>query len=169
MSLYNSTTDILKECARVESANIIRESVGTGKIEDMYSSLLNLEEIDEGALDYTEEMVGIHQYNNGKYLLEFDDLSKYMLSNKVTAKDAVTKICEHYDINEADTYVVIESMDNIMNQLAEAKICTESGNSLAKSYGKDKMESAIAEFYQMQQSGVKLMTKPSSVNTIKIY
>lgn len=169
MGLYNSATDILRECAKIESANIVRESVANSQVEDFYSKLLNLEEIEEGYLDYDAEKVGVHVYTSGRYLIEFDDLSKYMLTNKLTAKDAISKICEHYDINEADTHVVIESMDNIMNQLAEAKVCTESGNSLIKNYGKDKMELTYVQFNEMVQSGVKLMTKPGSNNTVKIY
>lgn len=168
--LSKTVTNILTECSRIESANIIRESMTENAIENFYHQLLNLEEVDMGSLQYTEETVKVmEEAGTGRFLIEFDDLSKYMIDNKMTAKTAVGKICEHYDISEAMTHVVIESMDNILNQLTEAQVCKESGNSLIKKYGTDKAELTYAQFNEMAQSGVKLLIKPSSNNTVKIY
>ena len=131
MGLSNTTTSILIECARIESANIVRESMTDNVLESFYHQLLNLEEVDESSITYDEETVKVMQEKGTeRFLIEFEDLSRYMIDNKATAKDSISKICEHYEISEAMTHVVIESMDNILNQLAEAQVCQESGNSL---------------------------------------
>lgn len=170
MGLSNTTTTILAECAKIESANIVRESMTDNKKEDFYHQLLKLEEVDESSISYDEETVKVMQEKGTeRFLIEFEDLSRYMLDNGVTAKTAISKICEHYDISEAMTHVVIESMDNILNQITEGQICQESGNSLIKKYGKDKVELTYAQFNEMSQAGVKLLIRPSSNDTVKIY
>lgn len=167
MALELNSSSILHECARIENLNLIKPLT-----ESEYNNLLNqlndLETVEEGVLAYTEEMVNVSEDSRGRYLIELDNLAKYIYTNECTVKDAVSKICEHYDISVANTYVVIESVDQIMNDFKQTQICSESADSKIKAYGKEKINGICREFDSLLESGVKLLTKESCASN-RIY
>lgn len=160
MGLELKASSILSECARIENLNLVKPMTEAATNSLLYQ-LNDLDTVDESVLAYTEEMVNIHQDSRNRYLLEFDNLIKYIRTNECTVKQAVNKICEHYDISVADTYVVVESVDNIMNQMKQAQVCAESANAKVKAYGKEEVTAMCEEFNSLLEAGVKLLAKPS--------
>ena len=161
MGLVNKTSSILAECARIENLNLVKPDT-SGIEESLVRQLNDIETVDDSLLSYTEEMVNVHHdEKRDRYLIEFDNVSKFIRSNECTVKQAVNKICEHYDISVADTYIVIESVDLIMNQFKQSQVCAESANSVVKAYGKEEVNGIYEEFNSLLESGIKLLARPS--------
>ena len=162
--LSKTSSSILSECAKIENKDLLKpmnESVG----KEMIYQLSNLEEVDEEALGYNEEMVNVHQDSRQRYLIEFDNLIKYIRTNNYGPKQALNKICEHYDISVADTYIVMESAESIMNEFKQLQLCAESSNPKAKKWGREQLSAMNEEFNSMIDEGIKMMVKPSNGTT----
>ena len=167
MKLSKTTIGMLNECAKIENLDLIKESsVKRRTLKDFYNELAELDVLDEGELPYTEEKVDIHEYINGRLLLEYSDLAGYMSSNKISAKESLAKICEYYNINEADVYVAIDSVTDIMNEMTELMTCSESTDPLIKEYAKKQIDNVLNEYSMLKEQGIKLVTKSSDSNPI---
>lgn len=167
MGLSKSTIGLLHECAKIENLDLIKEStVKRHTLKEFYNELAELDELDDNALPYNEEKVDVHQYTNGRLLVEFEDLSKYMTTNNLGAKESLGKVCEYYNINEADVYVVIESVNDIMNELTSITVCSESTDPIVKKYAKEQLESVLDIYSKLRQDGIKLVVKPSNGTAI---
>ena len=110
-------------------------------------------------------MVNVHQDSRQRYLIEFDNLAKFMRTNEYGPKQALTKICEHYDISVADTYIVMESAEHIMNEFKQLQLCSESSNPKVKKWGREQLSGMNEEFNSMIEEGIKMMVKPSNGTT----
>lgn len=162
--LSMTSASILAECAKIENKDLLKpmnESAG----KDMIYQLGNLEQVDEEVLGYNEEMVNVHQDSRQRYLIEFDNLAKFMRTNEYGPKQALNKICEHYDIPIADTYIVMESAEHIMNEFKQLQLCSESSNPKAKKWGREQLSAMNEEFNSMLEEGIKMMVKPSNGTT----
>lgn len=159
--LSMTSASILSECAKIERKDLIKplnESAG----KDMIYQLSNLDVVDEEVLGYTEEMVNVHQDSRQRYLIEFDNLVKFMRSNEYGPKQALNKVCEHYNISVADTYIVMESAEHIMNEFKQLQLCSESSNPKVKKWGREQLSGMNEEFNSMIDEGIKMMVKPSN-------
>lgn len=157
--MFKGSLQILQESAENEGYvfDTLNESVENDSINDI---LDDFEDIDEDELDYTEEMVNVIEQqldNTSRYLIEHDNLSKFIKSSGLSLKDAMIKICEHNDIPFANTYLVIESKDDIMKNFAEAGKAAKEPKMKEKL--KKKIEVSKKQLKNLKDNGIKVLKK----------
>lgn len=161
--LFKSVTDLLSEAAECEETHSIDfEDIGVE--EDIFDILDDVEEMND-ELSYNEEMVHVicQESSEGysKYLVEFDMLSKYMQSTGLPVKEALIKICEHNCISLGDTYLVIESVEDIRESVQEAKATIKGAKGICKDKAKKKLDETGKTIKDLKDKGVKLLKKKS--------
>lgn len=150
-SLFKNTTELLQEACECDDCNIedIYDEDEEEELDNEYDDIDDLED----DIIYTEEMVNIIQVSENSYLgninvIEYDNLNKLMESKSIDAKEAVDKICEYYNIDIANTYVLIESMESTKESLQEA--CNK---------GKGAKKKVAKSIKELKEKGVKLLKK----------
>jgi len=161
MSLFKNPFELMKEAYVTEDCEVLDTDIDDVEcdIEDVYD---DLEEIDEDVLFYTEEMVHVIEQQltdeKSRYLVEVENLAKYMMSSGVKDfAEAISNIARHNEIDKGSIYIVIESKDNMVQLLEEAK---KVKRSLAKSRG-ESFKSTIGIIKMMKTKGLQVLKKSS--------
>lgn len=155
MILQKDKLTILSEAAETEEFNTDNVFIG-GVLDDISKELNFIPELDE-ELEYTEEMVNVllqeTTYGN-RYLVELENLVKLSESTGMDIKESLSSVCEHNSISMGDTYVVIESIDNIL----------EAAKKLAKLNdikSKVDLTNSLKSVQDLKDKGIKLISKSS--------
>ena len=155
MILQKDKLTILSEAAETEEFNTDNVFIG-GVLDDISKELNFIPELDE-ELEYTEEMVNVllqeTTYGN-RYLVELENLVKLSESTGMDIKESLSSVCEHNSISMGDTYVVIESIDNIL----------EAAKKLAKLNdikSKVDLTNSLKSVQDLKDKGIKLIAKSS--------
>lgn len=148
-NLFKNATELLQEACACDDCNV-EDLYDEDEEEELDNEYDDIDDLEDDII-YTEEMVNIIQVDNNSYLgkinvIEYDNLNKLMESKSIDAKQAVDSICEYYNIEAANTYVLIESMESIKETLQEA--CNKGA--------KKKVSKAIKD---LKDKGVKLIKK----------
>lgn len=132
--LYNSPIDIIKEACSAEIMDCCNcedefsdDENYEDDIEDDIDDIDDYEDDEDDDtndgedLDYTAEMVAVHQTNSGRYIVEMVHLNPYITRNRLSIEKAFINVCECNNIPLSKTYLLIESKDTILNAFKEAK------------------------------------------------
>lgn len=148
------------------SASPSEDDIETSDIlDDIINGVEDIEELEDD-IEYTEESISVmFDAKKDRYLIEFDNLAKYMTSAKVVSvKEAVDKICAANSIESSKTYVVIESQQEIVDFVNEAKSVFSKGSSLSIAGKKSKkldLDKASQALTAMRNLKVNLLKKKS--------
>lgn len=125
MSLFGkSISGIIREACKAEGcvSNEECDDCQDDEIEQNVSDTLDGTDELDFDIEYTEEMVNvIYQESAGTYLIELDNLTKFMESSGLEVREAMEAVCEHNNIKMGDTCLVIESDESFREYLEEAK------------------------------------------------
>lgn len=134
-----------------------------GEILDDYDDFEELEE----SITYTEEMVNIiaQPTSSGqRYLMEYDSLAKYMVSSDTTdIEEAMKKVCESNNILFEDTCLLVESKQDMVEYLAEAK--TKKRSKVKVNLNK-KLKTTANFFKTVKNKGIKVVKKKNKSKSI---
>lgn len=119
MGIFKNALQTLSDVAIQESGVTLPEVAKTTLLEEVKSSLDNYPTLTAEECRFDVKMVPVKSNNRlGKYLIEMEDLSRYMITNQVTSiREAVNNILECNDI--ADQYI------NVALVVDEASILDE--------------------------------------------
>lgn len=151
--LSKDITRILIESVQTEEFNT--NPVLESDIENELMKEVNYLEEAQSDLLYTEEMIPVLMQEStfgNRYVVELDMLNKLMESYDIDAKEALERLCEHNEIEMADTYVMIESAEVIEESLKQFK---KSSDVKAK----EDVKNATKSIKDLQDKGIKLLTK----------
>lgn len=155
MILQKDKLTILSEAAETEEFNTDNVFIG-GVLDDISKELNFIPELDE-ELEYTEEMVNVllqETTHGNRYLVELENLVKLSESTGMDIKESLHSVCEHNSISIGDTYVVIESIDSIL----------ESAKKLSKLNdikSKADLTNTLKSVQDLKDKGIKLMARSS--------
>lgn len=159
--LFKGITEVLSEACKTEDVNYTDDCVSE---EEFFEEIEELEELEDD-IEYTEEMVNVisQETEHGvRYMVEYCDLVRLMNSNEYTERQALARICECNMLSYADTYVVIESSEDIIESIREAKDSAKSAeHPVDKANRKKKLDSASKAIRNLKNKGIKILKKKS--------
>lgn len=157
--LNTDTLAILSEASNIDRISVFN-SLDKPFVNQLFKDLEDLDEIDFD-LQYTPEMVVVRDDSpNNRYLVEYQDLARLMESSNVNAKKALQMICKENNINMADTYVVVESTEVIMERALEKKDSIKAAKDVEEKCLKEKeMGEGCNSIKEMKKDGIKVLKK----------
>ena len=158
--LQKDMVQILSEACRNEEVNV--DNVADADIMKFLSDELTYLDSMEDEIEYTEEMVNVIMQEStygSRYIVEFDNLSKLMESTGMDAKEALSSVCEHNDISLGDTYILIESVESILETVKKLS----KGDLKSKADLKD----TVKTIQDLKDKGIKILTKQSKTKKKK--
>ena len=125
MGIFNTALQTLSEVAIQESGVSIPKTTKDNLLEEFMGTLSQFPELDAEDMVFDVRMVPVRESARlGKYLIEMEDLSRYMITNKISSiKEAVANILESNDLQGqyANTALVIDE-SSILNELDQLGI-----------------------------------------------
>lgn len=125
MGIFNTALQTLSEVAIQESGISIPKTTKDNLLEEFMGTLSLFPELDAEDMVFDVRMVPVRESARlGKYLIEMEDLSRYMITNKISSiKEAVANILESNDLQGqyANTALVIDE-SSILNELDQLGI-----------------------------------------------
>lgn len=158
-NIFKNTIDILSEAACTDDC---MTNTDDPNLDDEYSEEILSEYDDYDELDddtnCTDEMVNVlADEKNNRYLIEYDNLAKFMESAGITdPKEAMERVCECNSINFADTYLVLESQQSMAEMIDEAKAKL---SDKAKKRVSNKLKSSAKFLKDVKNKGIKVLKK----------
>lgn len=161
MGLFKRPADIIAEAGNLDlstTENILTESA----INDFVAEVHDIPTIEEGCLQYSEEVVPVFEYAGGA-VVELDNLVKFMESNSIEeVTDALNRLGEYYSIDPESIGIVIESDEELGEVLEETKKIKDP---MIKGKKTDVINSAREALEKLKNSSVKLFKKNSKKNS----
>lgn len=112
MGLFDSTIDTLSKLALNESSVNIPEVTSPALVDEFISELKMMPALTEEELTFPVHAVPLRENSRlGKYLIELEDLSRYMLTNKISnVLEAVHRIgtANMKDLDNTNTAIVVD-------------------------------------------------------------
>ena len=117
----------------------------------------------EDDIIYTEESVAIAMNENAigakQYVVELDNLVKYCHSQSKSVAEGVEALAEHYGLDTADMYVLIESKCKVKEEMDCTKEACKSKKPEVRKKAKEKLKAAKKGLKDLKDSKVKLLRK----------
>ena len=117
----------------------------------------------EDEIIYTEESVAIALMENAigakRYVVELDNLVKYCRCNDKSLSEGVEALAEHYGLNTADMFVLIESKCKENDECKATKEACKSKDPDVRKKAKEKLTKAKKGMKDLKKSGIKLLRK----------
>lgn len=119
MSLFNSAIQTLSEMAVNESTMELPKAAAPALVDELLETLNNMDSLNENEMIYTVDMIPVRASDRlQKYLIEMEDISRFMLTNGITnISEAVHTILEYNGIGD--------QMANVALVVDEASILQE--------------------------------------------
>lgn len=120
MSIMKSALNTLSEMALLESSVDIPQETSSDICQLLMDDLSQMEYLTEDEMRYDIRMVPIRASKRlGKYLIEMEDLSRYMMTNQITSiKEALGNILEYNNIEgQYHNVGLIIDEDSILNEI----------------------------------------------------
>lgn len=122
MGLFNNAIQTLSEMAIMENGVELPKAAAPALLDELKSTLDSLPSLTEEEMVFKEEMVPIRESGRlQKYLIEMEDLSRYMITNGIKdINQALSNICEANGIPgaEHDVALVIDEQ-SILDEMTE--------------------------------------------------
>jgi len=162
---------VLTEAMKTESFEVddLEDVLGDDQSlqDDIGDAFEDIDELDDD-IEYTAEMVNVIQQESVselRYLVEMDNLAKYMESANVTdVSEALTSIAECNSLDVDLMCVVIESEDYAVELLEEAKKMKKSDPTKTKQKG---IKSTLDVINMLKTKGIKVVKKKSKAKRKK--
>jgi hypothetical protein len=167
MGIFKNMSELISEAAEVDDFNTddITDDEALEAIDDLCDDFDDMEEVDPDDVEYTEEMVciiGQKGLHGTRYLMEHDSLAKYMATRDLSIKEAMEAVCEANNIGMADTYLLIESKEEMVESIEEAKAALKGARkSSTKASLKLKFKNTANAFETLSNAGVKIIARKS--------
>jgi len=130
MSIFNTAIQTLSNVAIQEAGITLPDVVTTNLAEEMKAKLDGMDYLTEDEMRFTVEMVPVRENRRlGKYLIEMEDLSRYMITNRITSlREAVGHILECNDlVGQYDNVALVIDEASILDELAALGIDPKDG------------------------------------------
>lgn len=125
MSIFNTAIQTLSEIAIQESGVIPPQTADDSLLEEFGAMLNNMPSLTEDEMRFDVRMVPVKESTNlGKYLIEMEDLSRYMITNRIpSVRDAIGNIleCNGLDGQFMNVALVIDEA-SILNEVDDLGI-----------------------------------------------
>ena len=144
--IFKDLTQLLAESSLID---IVDDDI---EIKELLDELEDIDELDYSDMGSTEEMIPIFtestEYGT-RYMIECSYLYGYAKSNNVDEITALEHICEFHNISLNSTYVIVESLDDMINSVNEAK----------SSKNKKMLNKASKAIKKFKDKGINLLRK----------
>lgn len=158
---FKNALEIIAEAAQVENLNEASEELANDFIESILEDYESFDRLAVKSIPYTAEMIpviGGKSPNGAKmYMVENEFVIKLMESqNLETVKEAMNQLCEAYDINMGDLYLVVEGKGDIEQLLRQSQ------NNLLKNgigVGYNRLKNGCEYFKNIKNMGIKVLQK----------
>ena len=130
MSIFNTAIQTLSNVAIQEAGITLPDVVTTNLAEEMQAKLDGMDYLTEDEMRFTVEMVPVRENRRlGKYLIEMEDLSRFMITNRITSiSEAVGHILECNDlVGQYDNVALVIDEASILDELAALGIDPKDG------------------------------------------
>ena len=130
MSIFNTAIQTLSNVAIQEAGITLPDVVTTNLAEEMKAKLDGMDYLTEDEMRFTVEMVPVRENRRlGKYLIEMEDLSRYMITNRISSlREAVGHILECNDlVGQYDNVALVIDEASILDELAALGIDPKDG------------------------------------------
>lgn len=130
MSIFNTAIQTLSNVAIQEAGITLPDVTTTNVAEEMIAKLDGMDYLTEDEMRFTVEMVPVRENRRlGKYLIEMEDLSRYMITNRITSlREAVGHILECNDlVGQYDNVALVIDEASILDELAALGIDPKDG------------------------------------------
>ena len=119
MSLFNNAIETLSEMAINESSVEIPTAATPALIDELLETVNNMQSLNEDEMRYTVDMIPVRASDRlQKYLIEMEDISRYMITNNITnLNEAIHNILDYNNIGD--------QMPNIALVVDESSILQE--------------------------------------------
>ena len=128
MSIFNTAIQTLSEVAIQESGVTPPQTADDSLLEEFGAMLNNMPSLTEDEMRFDVRMVPVKESTNlGKYLIEMEDLSRYMITNRISSvKDAIGNIleCNGLDGQFMNVALVIDEA-SILNEVDDLGYCLD--------------------------------------------
>lgn len=122
MGIFNTAIQTLSEVAIQESGTKIPQETNTNLVEEFLTELSHIKSVGKDDMIIDVRMVPVRESRDlGKYLIEMEDLSRYMMTNGISSiKEAIGNILESNGLvgQFANTAIVIDEA-SILNELED--------------------------------------------------
>ena len=155
--------DILSESAEIDAVMMddfydddeLDDCMKEGNLDDIFDEFQDFDE----SVSYTEEMVNVIQFGSDEYLIEHDNLLKYMESNSCSITEAMDRICGSNNISINNTFLLMESKDDFIQALSEAKSALKSKDKSIKEKAAKKIKATSKQLKELKNKGIKVLKK----------
>jgi len=130
MSIFNTAIQTLSNVAIQEAGITLPDVTNVNLVEEMKAELDGMEYLTEDEMVFTVEMVPVRENRRlGKYLIEMEDLSRFMITNRITSvSEAVGYILECNDlVGQYDNVALVIDEASILDELASLGINPNDG------------------------------------------
>ena len=130
MSIFNTAIQTLSNVAIQEAGITLPDVTNTNLVEEMKAKLDGMDYLTEDEMRFTVEMVPVRENRRlGKYLIEMEDLSRYMITNRIASlKEAVAHILECNGlVGQYDNVALVIDEASILDELAALGIDPKDG------------------------------------------
>ena len=102
MSLFNNAIQTLSEMAINESSVELPTAAAPALVDELLETVNNMESLNEDEMRYTVDMIPVRASDRlQKYLIEMEDISRYMLTNGITnLNEAIHSILDYNNIGD---------------------------------------------------------------------
>ena len=131
MSIFNTAIQTLSNVAIQEAGITLPDVTNTNLVEEFKAKLDGMDYLTEDEMRFTVEMVPVRENRRlGKYLIEMEDLSRYMITNRISnLREAVGNILECNDlVGQYDNVALIIDEASILDELASLGINPNDGD-----------------------------------------
>lgn len=126
MSIFSTAIKTLSDVALQESTVNLPEETKSSLVEEVQDMLDSLPSLNENEMVFDVRMVPVRANPRlGKYLIEMEDISRYMITNKISSlREAVGNILECNDLEGEFVHVALVIDEaSILSEMEDMKIC----------------------------------------------
>ena len=130
MGIFNTAIQTLSNVAIQEAGITLPDVTNTNLVEEMKAKLDGMDYLTEDEMRFTVEMVPVRENRRlGKYLIEMEDLSRYMITNRIVSlKEAVAHSLRYNGLGgQYDNVALVMDEASILDEMAALGIDPKDG------------------------------------------
>lgn len=126
MSIFNTAIKTLSDIAIQESSVVLPTETKTSLVEEVQEMLSDIPSLKESEMVFDVRMVPVVANSRfNKYLIEMEDISRYMITNKISSlREAIGNILECNDLEgEFNHVALVIDESSILSEMEDLGIC----------------------------------------------